>query len=248
VGPPAPRARTADPAPYQPVPDAACCDFPSAVCPQCAAPPEPEGADGQEYRRSPWLAPDERGEQGALCLRVTDQEGKTHNLADLCDRPTALSFLYTRCTNPNKCPRVVAEMVRLLSLLEAEKLDPQVRLLVMTYDPEYDTPARLRRFGEKHGLRFTPNVMMLRPDSQEKGRFFDRLEVAVNYGPSGVNLHGVQLKLFDRQGRFVRRYQSVFWDNREVLGDLKRLTLEGPSAASSPPPPGRLRNAFASGE
>jgi cytochrome oxidase Cu insertion factor (SCO1/SenC/PrrC family) len=118
-------------------------------------------------------------------------------------------------------------MTRLLALLQAEKLDSQVRLLVMTYDPEYDTPARLRQFGQKHGQRFTPNVRMLRPDRREKDRFFARLGVAVNYDPAGVNLHSVQLFLFDRRGRFVRRYQSVFWDNREVLGDLKRLNREG---------------------
>jgi cytochrome oxidase Cu insertion factor (SCO1/SenC/PrrC family) len=220
--------------PSRPAPDSACCDAPAAVCSECAAQPESNGPDAEEYRRSKWLAPGERGERVVLGLRVTDQEGKAHDLADLCGRPTALSFLYTRCTNPNKCPRVVAEMAHLLTLLGAEGLDSQVRLLVMTYDPEHDTPARLRQYGEKHGLRFTPDVMMLRPDSREKGRFFDRLQVAVNYDPSGVNLHGVQLFLFDREGRFVRRYQSVFWDNGEVLGDLKRLALEGPPTGPSP--------------
>jgi cytochrome oxidase Cu insertion factor (SCO1/SenC/PrrC family) len=210
------------------VADAARRDPPAAACPACAAEPDSESPDAQEYRRSKWLAPGERGGPGALRLHVTDQEGKTHELAGLCDRPTALSFLYTRCTNPNKCPRVVAEMGRLQGLLEAAKLDSRVRILVMTYDPEYDTPARLRRYGEQHGLRFTPNVMMLRPDGREKDRFFDRLQVAVNYDAAGVNLHGVQLFLFDREGRFVRRYQSVFWDNKEVLDDLKRLTEEGP--------------------
>jgi cytochrome oxidase Cu insertion factor (SCO1/SenC/PrrC family) len=225
-GPLAPGTGTTGPSPSQPAPEAA--------CPECAAPSGPESSDGEEYRRSKWLAPGERGERGVLGLRVTDQDGKTHEPSDLCDRPTALSFVYTRCTNPNKCPRVVAEMARLLTLLEAEQLDSQVRLLVMTYDPEYDTPARLRQYGEKHGLRFTPHVMMVRPDSRENGLFFDRLRVAVNYDSSGVNLHGVQLFLFDREGRFVRRYQSVFWDNREVLGDLKRMTLEGPFTAPSP--------------
>ena len=47
----------------------------------------------------------------------------------------------------------------------------------------------------------------------------------------GVNLRGVELFLFDRQGCYVRRYQSVFWENQEVLADLKQLTLEGASSA-----------------
>ena len=162
---------------------------------------------------------------------MTDQEGKPHDLAELCDRPTALSFIYTRCTNQNKCPRVVAEMSKLHALLKAENLDTQVRLLVMTYDPEHDTPVRLKQYGEQHGLAFTPNVLMLQPESQEIAGFLDKLQVAVNYGSSGVNLHGVQLFLLDRQGRYVRRYQSVFWENQEVLADLKQLALEKASSA-----------------
>jgi protein SCO1/2 len=162
---------------------------------------------------------------------VTDQEGEPHNLADLCDRPTALSFIYTRCTNPNKCPRVVAEVAGLQARLPAENLDARVRLLVMTYDPGYDTPARLRQYGEKHGLRFTPDVRMLRPLDGGEPRLFEALQVAVNYDSAGVNLHGVQLYLFDRQGRFVRRYQSVFWEAAEVVSDLRRLTLEAEAGA-----------------
>ena len=225
-----------------PAPCSACCQVPAEACLQCVVEPGPEASDPAGYRRSRWLPPIERADEGVLSLRVIDQEGKPHDLPELCDRPTALSFIYTRCTNPNKCPRVVTEMANLHALLKAESLDTQVRLLVMTYDPEHDTPARLKQYGEQHGLGFTQGVLMLQPDSQQKDRLLDKLQVAVNYGSSGVNLHGVQLFLFDRQGRFVRRYQSVFWENQEVLGDLKQLALEGAADTTlgdNPPIAGR---------
>lgn len=210
----------------------AACVAPAAGCPACAIQAVPDAADSEGYRRSRWLAPADRGTRGVLKVSVTDQEGNSLDLAELGARPVALSFIYTRCTNPNKCPRVVQQMAKLAAMLETEKLDTQVRLLVMTYDPEYDTPDRLREYGEKHGLSFTPNVRMLRPDSQGRDHFFDQLQVAVNYNSSGVNLHGVQLFLFDNEGRFVRRYQSVFWDAAEVLGDLKQLAMEESARAS----------------
>jgi cytochrome oxidase Cu insertion factor (SCO1/SenC/PrrC family) len=198
-------------------------------CPACAADGPTEPADADSYRRGPWLAPDKRGDK-LPDLRVADQAGETHRLADLCDRPTAVSFVYTRCTNPNKCPKVVAEFASLQKLLAAEGLDERVRLLVMTYDPKHDTPAVLKGYGEKLGLRFTPGVRMIRPLDGGEAALFDQLQVAVNYDSAGVNVHGVQLYLFDRKGRVARRYQSVFWENAEVVADLKRLVAEGGSA------------------
>ena len=53
-----------------------------------------------------------------------------------------------------------------------------------------------------------------------------KLEIAVNFNSSGVNIHGLQLLLFDKQGRLVRTYRTLIWDNAEVLSDLKRLTAE----------------------
>lgn len=201
-----------------------------AACPHCRELPDPgfpsKDAAADQHRRTRWLEPNERGDSVAD-LRVTDQDSKALQLADLRGQPFALTFLYTRCTNPNRCPLVATQMGRLQTALDAEGLFSQVRLLVLTYDPDFDTPERLKQYGLDHGLHFTGNTRMLRPEPAEKDRFFERLQVTVNYNADGVNLHGLQLFLFDRAGRFVRRYQSVIWDNAEVLADLKRLAEEG---------------------
>jgi cytochrome oxidase Cu insertion factor (SCO1/SenC/PrrC family) len=172
------------------------------------------------------LEPAARGNENLLKLHATDQDGRSLDLSELSSRPLALTFLYTRCTNPNRCPLVATQMGRLQKLIEAEGLDGRVNLAILSYDPDHDTPDILKQYGLERGLRFTPNVRMLRPDSRQKDAFFDRLRVTVNYNAEGVNLHGLQLFLFDGKGRFVRRYQSVIWDNTEVLADLKRLAEE----------------------
>ena len=182
-----------------------------------------EPADGESYRRSPWLESGNRGSEGALNLPVTDQDGLSLNLQDFRGQPLVLTFLYTRCTNPNKCPLVAARMAQLQGLLQEERLASRVHLAIVTYDPDYDTPDRLKRYGLAHGWRFTRQARMLRPDKEAKDRFFDKLQVSVNYDGKDVNIHGIQLFLFDDRGRFVRCYRSVIWDNSEVLDDLKRL-------------------------
>jgi len=54
---------------------------------------------------------------------------------------------------------------------------------------------------------------MLRPDNQEKDHFFERLQITVNYDREEVYIYGLHLILFDDRCGFVRRYQSVIWDN-----------------------------------
>jgi cytochrome oxidase Cu insertion factor (SCO1/SenC/PrrC family) len=205
-----------------------CCKAlsPTAVAGSTLRPPAMIIPDEERYRRSAWLEPGARTAEAVLDLNATDQEGRALRTIDWRGRPVVVSFLYTRCTNPNKCPLVADQMARLARLLEAEGLETRVCLLIVTYDAAFDTPERLKQYGLRHGLRFTPNMLMLRPDDQEKDRFLDRLQVAVNYNAGGVNLHGIQLFLFDDRGRFVRRYQSVIWDNSEVLADVKRLAQE----------------------
>jgi protein SCO1/2 len=176
--------------------------------------------------RSPWLEPKTRGASGFTKVRVTDQDGHALDLSELNDRPLALTFLYTRCLNPNRCPLVADRMAELQKLTETVGLDGKVSLVVMTYDPDYDTPERLREYGRSHGVRFTPTVRLLQPDPAARDDFFDRLRVTVNYNAEGVNIHGLQLFLFDNKGRFVRRYQSLVWDNADVLADLKKLAEE----------------------
>src|SRR5262245_7055672 len=79
-----------------------------------AATPNTEG-----LLRSPWLEPDARSES-LTTLRVTDQDGQALDLSEFRGRPLALTFLYTRCTNPNRCPLVATQMGRLQKLVEAE--------------------------------------------------------------------------------------------------------------------------------
>jgi protein SCO1/2 len=102
-----------------------------------------------------------------------------------------------------------------------------VRLVLVTYDPVYDTPERLREYASGHGLRFTGDTLLLRPDPAQVDDLFRELRVAVNYDATRtVNIHGLQLILIDGQGRYVRSYHTLIWENAQVLEDLKNLVAE----------------------
>ena len=78
-------------------------------------------------------------------FELTDQAGKKVTLADLEGHAWAACFVFTRCSGP--CPRVSATMQRLQSALQ----DPDVRLVSVSVDASYDTPAVLTRYAQALG-------------------------------------------------------------------------------------------------
>jgi protein SCO1 len=216
----APATRTADPA-RNPAP--ACC-LPHAVSVGQSKASATEGTGSLLVTR--WLPPAERNKALAPGLEFTDEEGSPVRPEQFAGQLLAVSFIYTRCQNPNKCARVTHTMTELQDGVQRAGLGGKVRLLLVTYDPEYDTAPVLKRYGAEHRVPFAQDMAMLHPAVKDKEKFFDEWEVAVNFNSAGVNIHGLQLLLFDKRGRWVRTHHTLIWDNAEIIEELRLLASE----------------------
>lgn len=175
---------------------------------------------------SKWLEPAQRTTTSRGSFELTNQDGAKITFDSLVGKPTAITFLYTRCENPNKCPLAASTMAKLQAEVEKAGLSDQVQLVVMSYDPEFDSPSVLKKYAEERGIRCNSGAMMLRPEPKSKLQLFETMNVTVNYDDKRVNIHGLQLMLLDKAGRFVRNYQTLIWDNQKVLADFKKLLAE----------------------
>jgi protein SCO1 len=186
----------------------------------------PAAADGEFLPRTEWLDPAQRPAVGPLRGAYRDQDGAAGLFERLVDRPMAISFFYTRCENPRKCAAAVSQMAALQRELESAGLADRVRLLLISYEPHYDTPARLRSYGASRGLRFGPGALMISLDESAHSGVARALEAPVNTISGWVNVHGVALMLLDARGRLARRYHTVLWNNADVAADLRLLADE----------------------
>ena len=182
------------------------------------------GESNQSARASEWVKPADR-QAFDLDYKMTDQDGNSLSLEDLKGKPIAMSFIFTRCPNPQMCPLIVTAMARLQNDLEQAGLADQVWLTLLSYDPVFDTPARLKRYGADRGLRFT-NAKMLRPDPNQFRELLHEFQIGVDYNADGSIGHFIELLVIDHKGRFVRDYQGDIWSNQRVLDDLKKLVAE----------------------
>ncbi len=77
------------------------------------------------------------------------QDGNTVKLSQALGKVQLLAMVYTSCAYA--CPRIVADMLALDELIPTNYNDELVFTLV-SFDPEHDTPAKLKSFASEHKL------------------------------------------------------------------------------------------------
>ena len=81
-------------------------------------------------------------------LELIDQDGKPFHLSDFKGKAVLMTFIYTRCPLPEFCPRLASQFARIQGDLAKTPNDyAGTHLLTVSFDPQYDTPAVLRKYG-----------------------------------------------------------------------------------------------------
>ena len=94
--------------------------------------------------------------------------------------------------------------------------------LAITYDPEFDLPARLRAYGENRGVVFSPSDRLFRTRG-ELAALEGYFELGVSFGGTLVNRHRIELFLLDRRCRVAVAFTRLQWDVEDVLAQATNL-------------------------
>jgi protein SCO1/2 len=162
-----------------------------------------------------------------LDIEFEDQQTNRLTYAEFFrQKPTVVVFFYTRCNNPNKCSLTITKLGRLQQIIREEGLEGQLKTAAITYDPEYDLPARLKAYGLNRGVVFSEDDRFLRtPQGLEALQ--DYFGLGVNFNGSIVNQHRIELYILDNQGRIAKTFARLQWDVRVVLDSAKALLPSG---------------------
>jgi protein SCO1/2 len=89
----------------------------------------------------------------------------------------------------------------------------------ITYNPEYDLPERLRRYGADRGMCFDERCQLFR-STGPFAAIRDGLQLGVGYGSSTLNRHRIELIIVDPAGHIVEFNVRRLWDEHEVADAL----------------------------
>ena len=174
---------------------------------------------------APPPAPDIRqpGDQLSDAMLV-DQNGAATSVSAYRGHRVALTFIYTRCPLPDFCPLMDRHFAAVQKTLASTPALSDVRLITMTLDPAFDTPAVLKPYAASRGA--DPKVWsFLTGDPAEVNRFGSQLGIYVEHNPqSAIDItHNLRTVVIDPDGRLVKVHNGNSWTPSELVADLSAV-------------------------
>lgn len=154
-------------------------------------------------------------------ITLIDQNGDSVSLAALHGKVVVVSFIYTRCPLPDYCPRVMTNLASLRDRFR-ERLDRDLVLLTVTFDPQHDTPETLKAYGDRYGANI-PGWHLLTGTREATTRFCSLLGVEF-YPEEGMLTHTLQTAVITRDGHLAARAEGRAFSARQ-LADLVESQL-----------------------
>lgn len=140
-----------------------------------------------------------------LPSKWTNQNGQNIEMKDLRGKVLVMVMIYTSCKAA--CPRLVADMRNIESRLPTNIKD-NVKLVLISIDPETDTPKRLKEFAIAN--KMDGNQWEFLRSSEENTREFAAV-LAVNYkkiDPLNFS-HSNIISVFNAEGELVYQQEGL---------------------------------------
>ncbi len=158
---------------------------------------------------------------------LRNQDGHALHLAQFRGKELLITFIYTRCPVPSFCPRVTRNFAAIEKQLATDSsLLGRTQLLSVSFDPEHDTPERLRAYGAqyigsdaKSAFAHWNFAVPDKPVLTQMARYFD---VGITAGPEETITHTLSTTLIGRDGKVVHFYPGNDWTPEQVVADMKQ--------------------------
>ena len=142
---------------------------------------------------------------------LTNQNGQAVSLADLRGQVWVADIIFTRCPGP--CLKMSRQMQELQQSLPAGS---RARLVTLTTDPEFDTPAVLKTYAGRFGADLNRWCFLTGTKPQIAGLARDSLKLTAievkpgeRQSPNDLFVHSTIFVLVDKQGRLRGVYETA---------------------------------------
>ncbi len=154
-----------------------------------------------------------------LPSKWTNQNGQNLEMKDLKGKVLVMVMIYTSCKAA--CPRLVADMRNIESRLP-DNIKPDVKLVLVSIDPEVDTPKRLKEFAIAN--KMDSNQWEFLRSTEENTREFAAV-LAVNYkkiAPLDFS-HSNIISVFNAEGELTFQQEGLGVNSDATI---KKITEE----------------------
>ena len=152
---------------------------------------------------------------------LIDQNGAPRPMSSFRGHRVALTFIYTRCPMPDFCPLMDRHFQALQREIKKRPALADVRLVSVSFDPQFDTPPVLKAYAER--LQADPLIWsFVTGERDEVARFAARFGVSLEraeQNPIDIT-HNLRTAIVDAEGRLVKVHSGNAWTPSDLLADL----------------------------
>jgi protein SCO1/2 len=172
--------------------------------------------------------------------RLINQDGKPIRMNDYKGKALLLTFIYTRCQQPDQCTLMSNNFATIDQELQKQPdLFSKTHLLSISFDPEYDTPKVLRSYGAAFTGKYSDEnfahwEFASGSSDEVKGiaKFFGLRYYQGTSGDEQV-IHSLRTAIIAPDGRVFKVYRGNDWKPDEILKELQDAVGNTKSAADS---------------
>lgn len=154
-------------------------------------------------------------------VTLIDQDGRPFRLSSLHGSAVLLTFIYTRCPLPTFCPLMDRHFQAVQKAIQEGRLPSSVRLVSVSFDPEFDTPAVLKAHAARVGAdsRLWTFATAPRPQVDALGSRLGLSVIREAQDPAAIT-HNLRTAVIDRQGRLVTVLNGNEWRPAQAISAL----------------------------
>ena len=164
-------------------------------------------------------------------FQLVNQDGKPIHLSQYAGKALALTFVYTRCPQPDQCTLMSNNFAAIDRELQKQPdVYAKTHLLTISFDPDYDTPKVMRSYGASHTERYSDETFQhwefaTGSADQVKGiaQFFGLRYFHDTESGEDQVIHSLRTAVIGADGKLVKLYRGNEWKPEEIVEDLKSL-------------------------
>ena len=158
----------------------------------------------------------------------TNQLGQAVSLSQFRGQALAITFIFTRCPFPTFCP-LMSNNFRAVqdALLKNPNALTNWHLLTLTFDPEFDTPDRLRNYAARYGCH-PQHWSFLTGALIDVTALGEQFELMFWRDPQTGLSHNLRTVIVDTQGRVQKIITANKWTPEELTEELLKAASVKP--------------------
>ena len=159
-------------------------------------------------------------------FKLRNQDGRPVRLAQFKGDALLVTFIYTRCPLPNFCPRVTRYFAQVnRDLQSTPAVYAKTHLLCISFDPDHDTPERLRAYGATYigsdAKDAFAHIGFAVPDAPVLKQMAQYFDVGITTGPDDAITHTLSTTLIGPDGKVVKFYPGDEWTPQQLEADVR---------------------------